>query len=427
MHRPGLLRSTALPLFLILVCPFAVVLLWYACVSWDGSLTSMAAHSSSARLLRDWPWPTAASIKIVLAFAALQGVLMVALPGKRILGPVTPAGDRVAYKVNGLLAWAATHALFYFVCIRFKWVSPGIVYDHFGAIVMTCNLFALVFCLFLYFKGVYFPSGRDAGRSGNVVFDYFWGTELHPRVLGFDLKQFANCRLGMMGWSVIILSFLCKQYELYGRVSNSMLVAVALQLVYILKFFWWEDGYLASLDVMHDRFGFYICWGVMTWLPVVYTSQTLYLVRHPIDLSTLLASALFAVGAVAIYVNYDADAQRQRVRRTDGNTTIWGRKPEVIVAEYQTADGEVKQSLLLASGWWKVSRHFHYLAEISAALAWTLPCGFHHYLPYFYVTFLAILLFDRAMRDDRRCSAKYGRHWLKYCERVPYRIIPRVF
>ncbi|HZS40388.1 MAG TPA: 7-dehydrocholesterol reductase [Polyangia bacterium] len=421
------MRGTLLPFLLIALCPFAVVLLWYACQSWDGALTHAAARASLSRMLLEWPWPTRSSVSIVLGFAAWQALLMVALPGKRVLGPVTPAGARVQYKVNGLLAWALTHLALYVACFRLEWFSPTIVYDHFGSIIMTCNLFALVFCAFLYLKGVYSPSGRDAGRSGNPVFDFFWGTELHPRLFDFELKQFANCRFGMMSWTIIILSFLFKQRALYGHVSTSMLVSVALQVIYVVKFFWWEDGYLASLDMMHDRFGFYICWGVMTWLPAVYTSQALYLVRHPIALGPFVTIALLVAGVIAIYVNYDADAQRQRVRRTNGATTVWGRAPKLIVAEHRTADGQVKQSLLLASGWWKISRHFHYLAELAAALAWTLPCGFHHYLPYFYVTFLTILLFDRALRDDRRCSAKYGRHWQEYCRLVPHRIIPRVF
>jgi protein-S-isoprenylcysteine O-methyltransferase Ste14 len=41
--------------------------------------------------------------------------------------------------------------------------------------------------------------------------------------------------------------------------------------------------------------------------------------------------------------------------------------------------------------------------------------------------FLAILLTDRSMRDDKRCAAKYGDAWNTYKQRVPYRIVPYVF
>src|SRR5205823_8490077 len=130
-----------------------------------------------------------------------------------------------------------------------------------------------------------------------------------------NLKMFTNCRFGMMAWPLILLSFAAKQQERYG-LSSSMAVAVALQLVYIAKFFWWETGYLRSLDMMHDRAGFYICWGCLVWVPCVYTASTLYLVHHPHFLGVPLAALIFTAGTVCITINYLADAQRQRVRDT---------------------------------------------------------------------------------------------------------------
>jgi 7-dehydrocholesterol reductase len=178
---------------------------------------------------------------------------------------------------------------------------------------------------------------------------------------------------------------------------------------------------------MHDRFGYYICWGVMAWVPAVYALTAQYLVRRPNYLPWPLAAAIFVLGIGSISVNYAADAQRQRVRATNGDTTVWGRPPDLIHARYATADGTQHESLLLASGWWGVARHFHYVPEITLALAWSLPAGCTHFVPYFYVVFLTILLTDRATRDDRRCRKKYGAYWEEYCRRVPQKIIPGVY
>jgi 7-dehydrocholesterol reductase len=203
-----------------------------------------------------------------------------------------------------------------------------------------------------------------------------------------------------------------------------MAVAVGLQLVYIAKFFWWETGYLRSLDIMHDRAGFYICWGCLVWVPSVYTSSTLYLVNHPNHLGPTAAASIFALGCASIFMNYAADAQRQRVRATEGRTTVWGKAPVIIVGHYTTERGEKKESLLLASGFWGLARHFHYVPEILGALFWTLPALFTNVLPYFYVIFLTTLLTDRAFRDDNRCAIKYGADWKAYCEKVRYKILP---
>lgn len=43
------------------------------------------------------------------------------------------------------------------------------------------------------------------------------------------------------------------QYELNGRVADSMLVNTILMLVYVTKFFWWEAGYWNTMDIAHDR------------------------------------------------------------------------------------------------------------------------------------------------------------------------------
>jgi len=233
----------------------------------------------------------------------------------------------------------------------------------------------------------------------------------------------------MMGWSVIVCSFAAKQAELDpgGHLSNSMLVTVALMVLYLFRFFWWESGYFTSLDIMHDRFGYYICWGVVAWVPAVYTLTAQYMVLRPSNLPWPLAAAIFVLGAGAIYINYAADAQRQRVRATEGASSVWGQPPELIRASYVTADGSQHENLLLASGWWGLARHFHYVPEILLALAWSLPAGFSHFLPYFYVVYLTILLVDRASRDDRRCHKKYGVAWEEYCRRVPWKIIPGVY
>src|SRR5712691_6412590 len=230
----------------------------------------------------------------------------------------------------------------------------------------------------------------------------------------------------MMGWSLILISFAAKQYENNGVLSDAMAVAVALQLFYITKFFWWEIGYLRSLDIAHDRAGFYICWGCLVWLPLIYTSSTLYLVDHPHHLGASLAVPMLCVGLGAVLITYLADAQRQEVRRTEGKVKVWGKAPVLIRAHYKTSRGETKTNLLLASGWWGLARHFHYLPELVGAVCWTAPALFDDALPYFYPLFLTILLVHRAWRDDERCAAKYGADWEAYRARVPYRIIPGV-
>jgi 7-dehydrocholesterol reductase len=162
------------------------------------------------------------------------------------------------------------------------------------------------------------------------------------------------------------------------------------------------------------------------WVPAVYTSPMLFMVNHPVGLSVVAALIIFALGLASIWINYWADYQRQTVRATNGETTIWGATPKLILAEYSTETGERKTNLLLASGFWGISRHFHYVPELLAAFFWSCATGFSYFSPFFYVIFLTILLTHRAFRDDTKCRNKYGKYWDEYCKLVPYKIIPGI-
>jgi 7-dehydrocholesterol reductase len=424
-------RTTLGPLLIIFLSPPAAILFWIVCTfePFNGSLPPLLTTEGWRSVAEHWPWPSASAAAMILVFAVLEGILLQWLPGEMFEGPITPTGKRPRYKLNGIPAWVITHALFLGCSYGLGLFTAGIIWDHFGEILATLVLFALIFCVFLYVKGRYWPSSEDRSLSGNFIWDFYWGVELHPTLFGVNLKQLINCRLSMMGWSVIVCAFAAKQAELdpAGHVSNAMLVSVAITVIYLFKFFWWESGYFTSLDIMHDRFGYCICWGVLAWVPAVYALTAQYLVLRPHDLPWPVAAAIFLLGVGGIYLNYAADAERQRVRATNGNTTVWGSPPELIRARYTTADGKEHESLLLASGWWGVARHFHYVPEILLALAWSLPAGFTHFVPYFYVVFLTILLTDRATRDDKRCRRKYGATWDEYCQRVRWKIIPGIY
>eukprot|EP01027_Heterolobosea_sp_BB2_P011046 GEZU01016114.1.p1 GENE.GEZU01016114.1~~GEZU01016114.1.p1 ORF type:complete len:439 (+),score=132.76 GEZU01016114.1:174-1490(+) len=425
---PG--RQTWGPLVLMVICPALVFFFYHTNVYLDGSYAKGARfiveNGFIPGIIKMIPMPTVTAAKMIACFMGFELLLMRLLPGKDYYGPVTPAGNIPKYKANGLLAYFVSVAA-YLGLVLTGVISPGFVYDNYGAALTIMNLFSLVFCLFLCIKGRFFPSSSDSGTSGNFVFDYYWGTELFPRILGWDIKMFTNCRFGMMSWAILTLAFAGKQYENIGYISDSLLVCAALQMIYITKFFHWETGYLSTIDIMHDRAGFYICWGCLVWVPSLYTIHTFYLAHHAITLGTPLALAIFALGVISIAINYDTDRQRQHFRKTNGNCTIWGRKPEMIVAEYTTEKGEKKTSLLLLSGWWGLARHFHYLPELTATFFWTCPGLFNHVLPYSYLLFLTGLLVDRAHRDDARCASKYGKYWQQYCKRVPYRIVPYLY
>lgn len=416
-----------IPIFLMVVTPNAVMIIWFICQKCEGSVEEFRNVVIYVSALIFWYQSkiiSLFSVSVVLGFAAWGIVTMTLIPGKVFTGPVTPKGNVPVYKDNGFYCYALTMLL---LVILSYVVDVTVVYDRFDEIIATSCIFSLIFCLFLYIKGHIKPSSSDSGSSGHIIFDYYWGMELYPRVFSIDIKTFTNCRFGMTSWPAIIYIFALKSHQVHGTTVDSMLVSTVLQLAYITKFFWWEKGYMSTIDIMLDRAGYYICWGCLVFVPGFYTSVSHYLVVNPVKLGTPLALGILLSGLASLVVNYAADWQKQVVRNCDGECTIWGKKANIIRASYTIDNGEVKESILLVSGFWSISRHFHYLPELTLALCWSLPALFDNIFPYIYFLYLCLLLIHRSFRDDAKCSEKYGNYWTEYKKRVPFKIIPGLF
>lgn len=66
--------------------------------------------------------------------------------------------------------------------------------------------------------------------TGNFFYNYMMGVEFNPRIgKWFDFKLFFNGRPGIVAWTLINLSFAAKQQELYGHLTNSMVLVNVLQ------------------------------------------------------------------------------------------------------------------------------------------------------------------------------------------------------
>lgn len=443
--NPAWGRTTSLDWFtylgwtsIMLFCPFLCLYFWLVCDSYQCDLSapvvllSKAGFTSAAfqKVLVDHlPTPSVGAFQLYFGWLVFQGLLYTYLPGKIGYGQQTPAGHILAYNVNGLMAWVVTHAVFVAGGFYFGWFSPTIIYDNWGGLFIAANVYGYFLTAFSYIKALYFPTHpEDRKFSGSAIFDIFMGVEFNPR-LGemFDFKLFHNGRPGIVAWTLINLSFAAAQYAQYGHVTNSMILVNWFHLCYVLDFFYNEDWYLRTIDIAHDHFGFYLAWGDSVWLPFMYTLQSHYLVRNPVDLPVWGALGVFALGMFGYYIFRSVNYQKDIVRRSDGKCLIWGKPAKVVRAKYLTKDGKEHTSILLASGWWGLARHFNYTGDLILSLAMCASCGVGHVLPYFYFVYMFMLLVVRIQRDDERLIGKYGKYWDDYKKLVPYNLIPYIY
>ncbi|XP_069327718.1 delta(14)-sterol reductase TM7SF2 isoform X2 [Eulemur rufifrons] len=357
----------------------------------------LVARSGPARLLGPPPylpglealWSPQALL-LWLTWLGLQAALYL-LPARKVAeGQELKDKSRLCYPINGFQALVLTALL---VGLGMSAGLPlGALPEMLLPLAFSATFTAFIFSLFLYMKALVAPASALApgGNSGNPIYDFFLGRELNPRIYFFDFKYFCELRPGLIGWVIINLALLVQEAELRGSPSLAMWLVNGFQLLYVGDALWHEEAVLTTMDITHDGFGFMLAFGDLAWVPFTYSLQAQFLLYHPQPLGLPMASVICLI---------------------NGLETI------------STATGRQ----LLVSGWWGMVRHPNYLGDLIMALAWSLPCGVSHLLPYFYLLYFAALLVHREARDERQCLQKYGLAWHEYCRRVPYRIVPYVY
>jgi len=369
----------------------------------------------SVGMLSRIPLPTATSVILYGVWFLLQVLLQIVGPGKIHEGVVLSDGTRLKYKMNGWFAFWFTLGLAA-AGVALGWIPATILYDQFGPLISTITIFAFLLSAFLYVHGK--ASKAVEHRTGSVLYDYFLGTALNPRIGNFDLKLFCEARPGLILWILINLSFAATQYQQIGTVTSPMILVNAFQFFYIVDYYFHEEAILTTWDIKHENFGWMLCWGDLVWVPFMYSLQAHYLIDHIFNLSTTAIISIVALNVAGYVVFRGSNIQKHRFRQNPASP-VWGRSAEYI----ETSRG----TLLLTSGWWGVARHSNYLGDLMMGLAWCLPTGFEHPLPYFYIVYFTALLVHREWRDNALCHQKYGKDWEAYCRKVRWRILPGVY
>lgn len=292
------------------------------------------------------------------------------------------------------------------------------------------------------------------GCTGNLLYDWFIGRELNPRVtvplIGeVDIKEWCELRPGMMGWIILNCAWCARQYRNYGYLTDSIVCVKLVQAVYILDSWWNEAAILTTMDITTDGFGMMLAFGDLVWVPFVYTLQTRYLSVHPRSLGPAGLAAMASLIGLGFYIFRSANSEKNAFRTNP-------KDPRVSHLRFiKTKTG----SKLLTTGWWGVARHVNYLGDWIQSWPYSLPTGLAGYqvlaapsgaegahvmrdgrevvpggakgwgilVTYFYVVYFAVLLVHREQRDDDKCRRKYGDDWERYKKIVRWRIVPGLY
>ncbi|MCX4247235.1 phosphatidylethanolamine N-methyltransferase family domain-containing protein [Paraliomyxa miuraensis] len=354
-----------------------------------------------------------ASVVYSAFFFGLLGASMV-LPGPVVEGFPAPDGTRKRYRMNGLSLWVATHIVVGSGIMVLGW-SPSHLVHHFWSYFVVVNLFSVGWMAILYRGG---QRRRTAAPRGSGVVglcaDLWYGVELNPTWRGVDLKVFAY-QPSLIGLSILNIAFAWAQWEATGRLSPQMIAYQAFWWLYLTTHYLHELGVLSMWDVIAEEFGFMLVWGDLVLVPFFYCIGGWWLLSDPRpDLGGVALAALVGLHLLGHWIFRGANAQKDRFKR-DRNARIWGRPAKTLGGR------------LLVSGWWGIGRKINYTGEIMVYLSFALCTGLQSLVPYLLPLWLCILLPHRAWRDEKRCRAKYGELWDRYCAVAKFRMIPFLY
>ena len=343
--------------------------------------------------------------QMVVGFVGALFVGAILLPGLSRSGYPQPDGSHKEYKLTGMTLFFVAHVVFGVMVFGFG-VSLTPIVRHFWSLFVVALALATLISLWLYARA---PRAR-----GVSVPRAFWlGNELNPVWLGVDLKMFMY-QPSLIGVNLLVVAFASAQRDLHGVVTPQMACMLAFWWAYLFTHYVKEEFMLSTWDILAENFGFMLVWGDLVYVPFLYSLPCWWLVDQTTPFSTWQWMALSAAFLVSLWVFREANWQKERYKRTPG-ATIWGKEPELVGGR------------LLASGFWGIGRKLNYTGEIGVYLCFALTTGFERPWPYLLPLSLFVLLAQRAARDDRRCSEKYGAVWKDYCERVRFRMIPFLY
>lgn len=409
------------PLFvslLLLVLPLGMLYLNKLCTRTNSQLRWV-------KLSRDWTqYFNGHSMAIAVGWFLFQALLFVLPIGTQVQGLPLRSGKRLTYRCNGFFALIVSVAALLVAKYRFH-VNLGFVLSHWTSLMVSATLLSVVLSLALCLKSYCCAAPADSlttdgGASPCWLYAWSMGRELNPRLgASFDFKFFCGLRYGAIGWVMLNLIFCLESLGKSGggRADHALWLVSLMQLMYVADALWYERYTLSSIDIVQEGFGALLAFGYMAFMPFTYSLTTRYLVLNPTSVPSYVLLLSFFLHGIGYFIYRGANSQKHEFRCNPAAPAL---------AHLDTIPTTLGRKLI-CGGWWGLVRHPNYLGDLLMSVAWSVPCGVKLALPWFYPVFLLCCLVHRALRDEAANKDKYGVAWSKYCKRVAYRILPRIF
>ncbi len=354
-----------------------------------------------------------------LVIFAVFFVVQLILPGRRVTGYVVneETGQPRNYKLNGILVFAIALIVWATEVTGMPrdWFYRASIWSVFGG-----TVFAVIFSLIAMFTSPH----REVK---NPIIAFYLGRSKEYSF--FDERIDVKMWFYVVGGTMLSLNALSGAVwhgtEHAGEVNLGVYLYAAIYTFYILDYFIFERVQLYTYDLIHENTGFKLFWGGLVIYGWLFILPLWGMAALPDPGYSTAASYALVAGSGALFligwtISRGANLQKYTFKRWPDRKFLGLIEPEYIQA------GERK---ILCSGFWGRARHFNYFGEGLFGLAIALSFGhFGNPWAWTYMAFVVTMFTWRQIEDDRACAEKYGpEKWAEYQERVPWRILPRVY
>ncbi|XP_067628540.1 lamin-B receptor [Eurosta solidaginis] len=408
-------------------------------------------------------WKSIFNNEAIAAFIAFQlGVFVlsallfgryVSLPAERIGGSASSRQYSAVYKFNALpIAILVTLAAA--VAEYQNYPVADFILKHQQRFCVFGFINAFILALWTYIRTDMLKGKANQaqlniyGKTGSFLVDYAQGKQLNPKWLNFVEFKLVFYRIALLVTLVYIEAYLYKQLLLPGILSASeqggvwntlsyyyrnvqydspTLLASVMLLIYILDAIIFEHHLASSFELQGEGFGALLLlryaatpYLLISVVHYFYRQQQL---RRQIQTSTTI-KCCFAIYLplvlliAGLLLKRISSAIKYKYRVNPSNAYFYG------IETIHTFQG---RRLLLGSFWGRI-RQPNYAGDLLALCALVLPLFIRFaWPPLIGILLLCVVLLHRTQRVQARNMSRYHSSWGRYCNKVRYHILPKVY
>lgn len=225
--------------FLMIFFPVLMWYMWIGATEYDGKLPTPAPGQTWSQfgahlvqLVYTGAFPHAKAWLWYWSYLIFQGACYCLLPG--VWGWGKPLahqdGKQLKYYCNAYFCLYFTFAILGALHYTGVWKLYNAI-DEFGPLLSVAILSGFLVSIVAYASALY--RGKQHRMTGNIIYDFFMGAELNPRMFGIlDFKMFFEVRMPWYFLLILSLGTAARQWERYGYVSGEVMFLVMAHYLY---------------------------------------------------------------------------------------------------------------------------------------------------------------------------------------------------